>query len=184
MLLQSRSGYAPIAICSPKSAPAVIKYGAVGTASYTSASCVEEVKALAEGFPIKRALDCITNPESVSTCFRALGRVGARYACLEDCPEAWRERPSVKVKVVMGFEGMGVDVDLGHPSYTRKNNPKLHSIGCEWATEMQSMLDKGLLEPQKFREVKGGFEGVITALEMLHRGDVKGEKLVVRLGST
>lgn len=160
-----------------------MKYGAIGTASYTSADCVETIKSVSGGLPIKHALDCITDPDSVNVCFRALSRVGARYACLEDCPEAWRTRPSVKTKVVMGFELQGVDVDLGHPVYTRKANPKMHTIASEWTNEIQSMLDKGQIITQPVREVKGGFEGIIEALEMLRNGDVKGEKLAVQVAS-
>ena len=158
-----------------------MKCGAVGTASYTSATCVETIKSLAGGTPIKHALDCITDPESVSVCFSALSRVGARYACLEDCPESWRTRRSVKVKVVMGFESKGVDVDLGHPVYTRKANPELHAIGCEWTSDMQSLLDRGLITIQAVREVEGRFEGIIKALGMLQSGEVKGKKLAVRI---
>jgi len=179
----SRSGYAPIAVCSPKSAAQVMKYGAVGTASYTSTSakCVESIKSHAGGIPIKHALDCITDPESVGVCFGALSRIGARYACLEDCPESWRPRRSVKVKVVMGFELKGVDVDLGHPVYTRKANPALKAIATNWTKEMQSMIDKGKITSQKFREHEGEFEGIISGLEMLKTDQVRGEKLTVRL---
>ena len=91
-----------------------MKFGAVGTASYTSTTCVETIKSLAGGTPIKHALDCITDAESTAICFSALSRAGGRYACLEDCPDSWRTRRAVKVKVVMGFEMQGHDVDLGH----------------------------------------------------------------------
>ncbi|KAL2173168.1 chaperonin 10-like protein [Thermothelomyces heterothallicus CBS 202.75] len=176
-----QSGYAPIAVCSPKSAPQVISYGAVGTAAYTSKSCLEDIKKLAGGVPIKHALDCITDPESVATCFGALSRVGGRYACLEDCPQGWRTRPSVKVKVVMGFEAQGVDVDLGHPVYTRKANMDLHALASEWRAEMQSLLDQGLITTQPVRECGEGFEAVIKAVEILQRGESKGQKLVVTI---
>ncbi|MCJ1323142.1 hypothetical protein MMC15_008495 [Xylographa vitiligo] len=179
-----QSGYAPIAVCSSKSAPQVMKWGAIGTASYTSGACVDTIKSLAGGMPIKHALDCITDPESVAVCFGALSRVGGRYACLEDCPDSWRTRRSVKVKVVMGFESKGVDVDLGHPVYTRKKNPELHAIGSQWTKDIQSLLDQGLLTTQPVREVDGQFEGIIKALEMLQSGEVKGEKLAVKVSSS
>ncbi|KAJ4417397.1 transport protein particle 22 kDa subunit [Gnomoniopsis sp. IMI 355080] len=175
------SGYLPIAVCSAKSAPAVMKYGAVGTASYTSSNCAEDVKKLANGLPIKYALDCITDAESVATCFAVLARLGARYAGLEAIPDAWITRKSVKVKIVMGFEGQNYDVDLGHPLYSRKANPHLHRVAAMWATELQPLLDGSQLTTQKLREIEGGFEGMIRALEMLHSGEVKGEKLVIRV---
>lgn len=161
-----------------------MKYGAVGTASYTSKTCLEDIKKLAGGVPIKHALDCITDPDSAATCFGALARVGGRYACLEDCPEGWRTRPSVKVKVVMGFEGQGVDVDLGHPVYTRKANPALHALASEWRDEIQSLLDRGLITTQPIHECGEGFEAVIKAVEVLQRGESKGRKLVVTISKS
>ena len=120
-----------------------MKYGAVGMASYTSSTCAETIKLLAGGVPIKYALDCITDAESVAICFRALSCAGGRYVCLEDCPESWRTRRVVKVKVVMGFEMQGNNVDLGHPVYARKASLELHAIGALWAKEMQILLDNG-----------------------------------------
>jgi NADPH:quinone reductase-like Zn-dependent oxidoreductase len=160
-----------------------MNYGAIGTASYTSPNCVDQIRAIADGAPIKHALDCITNAESTAICFSALSRVGGRYACLEDCLEPWRTRRAIKVKVVMGFEGEGYDVDLGHPVYARKANPELHAIVSLWAREVQSLLDKGLLTTQPIREIDGQFEGIIKALEMLQSGEVKGEKLVVKVST-
>lgn len=176
-----QSGYSPIAVCSEKSAPVVEKYGAVGTASYTSKDCLDRIRTLAGGQPIKYALDCITDPESTAACFAVLARVGARYACLEECPESWRTRRAVKVKAVMGFEALGYDVDLGHETYARKANWELHGIASQWAMDIQTLLDRGMITTQKIREVIGGFGDIIQAVEMLQRGEVKGEKLVVRL---
>lgn len=178
---QFRSGYDPIAVCSPKSAPMVMEYGAVGTASYLSSDSLESVQSLANGLPIKYALDCITDAESTAFCYATLARVGARYACLEDCPESWRTRRAVKYKAVMGFEALGFDVDLNHPVYTRKANFELHGIALQWAQEIQSLLDQRQIKTQPIREIDGQFEGVIRALEMLQSGEVKGEKLVVRV---
>ena len=160
-----------------------MKFGAVGTVSYTSTNCVEVIKSLAGGTPIKHALDCITDAQSAAICFGALSRVGGRYACLEDCPESWRTRRAVKVKVVMGFEMLGFDVFPGHAVYERKANPKLHAMSTLWAKEVQSLLDKRLITTKPIQEVDGQFEGVIKALEMLHSGEVKGKKLVVRISS-
>lgn len=158
-----------------------MRLGAVGTASYTSPTCAQEIKDLAGGVAIKHALDCITDAESCAVCFACLARVGSRYACLEAIPDAWVTRRSVALKVVMGFEGQDRDVDLGHPVYSRRANPALHAVVARWARELQTVLDEGGLMTQPVREVEGRFEGVIEALEMLQRGEIKGEKLVVAI---
>ncbi|KAI1129022.1 GroES-like protein [Nemania abortiva] len=177
------SGYDPIAVCSEKSAPLVMSHGCVGTASYTSPTCAQDVKKLAGGRAITYVLDCITDAESVVTCFAAIGRTGGRYACLEAIPDAWITRRAVKVNTVMGFEGQNYDVDLGHPVYSRKANPGLHAVAARWAQELQPLLDNGSLATQQIREIPGGFEGVIAAMESLVKGEVKGEKLVVTIAS-
>ncbi|KAH3945414.1 trans-enoyl reductase sthE [Parastagonospora nodorum] len=175
------SGYSPIAVCSESSAPLCMSLGAIGTASYTSVTCAEDIKAIAKGSKIKHALDCITDVESMAICLASLSRTGGRYACLEAFPDAWLTRRAIAVKVVMGFEGQNVDVDLGHPVYTRKANPALHAVAGEWARELQLLLNDGQIKTQPMQEIGGSFEGVIKALEMLQRGDVKGKKLAIRI---
>ncbi|KAI1374303.1 GroES-like protein [Hypoxylon crocopeplum] len=177
------SGYAPIAVCSAKSAPAVMGFGAIGTASYTSPTCVEDIKRIANGMPIKHALDCITDADSAAACFASLARLGGRYACLEAIPDAWVTRRAVACKVVMGFEGQNYDVDLGHAVYSRKANPGLHAVAARWARELQPLIDAGHVTTQPIREIPGRFDGVITALEMLQKGEVRGEKLVVSIAT-
>lgn len=160
-----------------------ISFGAVGTASYTSSSCANEIKAHAHGVPIRYALDCITEAESTSACFAALGRTGGRYVCLEDLQDSWRTRRAVKVKVVMGYEIQGEDIEFEHDVYTRKARPELHAIGMEWAKDMQGLLDAGVLLKPPVREVEGGFNGVLAGLHELKAGKVRGGKLTVRLSA-
>ncbi|KAJ3542838.1 hypothetical protein NM208_g3892 [Fusarium decemcellulare] len=175
------SGYSPIAVCSPASAPLALEYGAVGTASYTSANCVETILSIAGGVPIKYALDCITDADSAAICFGALSRAGGRYVCLERFDERWRTRRAVKVKEVMGFEMQGIDVDLGDPVYSRSADPARKADCVRWAKEVQSLLNEGLLRPPPIHEVEQGWEGILDGLAMLQRGQVKGQKLVVRI---
>lgn len=176
-----RSGYAPIAICSAQSSALVRQFGAIGTASYTSSDCLEQVRALTQGAPVKHALDCITDEDSVRVCYGVLSRTGGKYACLEDFPEAWRTRRAVKVKVVMGFEGQGYDVDLNHPVYSRKSNPRLHALVVTWAREVQNLLNSGKLSTQPIKELDPSFGGVIEGLRILQSGQAGGRKLVARI---
>lgn len=148
-----------------------------------AADCLQRIKIIAAGSQIKHALDCITDAQSSATCFGALSRAGGRYACLEACPVSWRTRRAVRVKVVMGFEMQGHDVDLGNEEYRRAASPELFNIGCIWAIEMQKMLDAGRITTQPIDERRGGLESVILAIEALRNGEAKGKKLVVDLES-
>ncbi|KAL4976611.1 hypothetical protein BDW66DRAFT_150965 [Aspergillus desertorum] len=86
-------------------------YGAAVTASYTSKDCAATIKSLARK-PIRHVLDCIMDMESVPLRFSALARTGGRYAYREECLAEWRTRWAVRMKEVMGFRTLGVDMDL------------------------------------------------------------------------
>ncbi|KAF1362282.1 hypothetical protein EJ07DRAFT_174635 [Lizonia empirigonia] len=123
--LLSLMGYTPIAIASDKSAELAIGYRAVATASYAAKDCIKTVKSLA-GKPICRALDCITDAESAAICYGAMARTSGIYACLEECPDA---RRTVKVKEAMGFQIIGIDINLKGSTYRRPADQKFMNIG-------------------------------------------------------
>ncbi|KAI5918481.1 chaperonin 10-like protein [Camillea tinctor] len=179
--LLKASGYTPIAVASPASAALARKYGAYRTVSYLSTSCARDIQDAA-GVPIRHALDCITDAESVPTCFGALSRRGGNYACLEAFPEAWHTRRAVRAAVVMAYETTGVAVDLGEGSeYTRPAREDRHVLGIEAAAEVQQLLDQGLLSSHPAEEVQGGWQGILDGLQTLRGGRVKGKKLIVRI---
>ncbi|KAL6158890.1 putative secondary metabolism biosynthetic enzyme [Exserohilum turcicum] len=177
------SGYAPIAVTSTSSASLALKYGAVGTAIYTSPNCVQSIKEIAGGKPVKKVLDCITSEESAAHSFAAIARTGGRYAYLEGFNEAFRTRQTIRTKEVMGYEGLGVKIDLGPTPYSREANQTLFDVTARVAAEMQKLVDAGLIKTHPVKEVPGKWEGIIKGLEMLHRGEVRGQKLVVRISS-
>lgn len=191
-----RSGYRPIAITSPASAALARQYGAVGTASYLSASVVEDARQAAtataaaaaagnasSGNHIRHVLDCITTPESHAACMGAIARRGGRYACLEALDTSWPgARKAVRTGVVMAYEIAGRAVDYGAESaYTRPASAKSYALGVEAVGEMQPLIDGGRVVPHPVRELKGGWDGILKGLEMLRGGKVSGEKLVVRI---
>ena len=173
-------GYTPIAIVSNRSAALATHYGAAATASYLSKDCAATVKELAQK-PIRRVLDCITDAESVAICYGAVARTGGAYACLEECPDAWRTRRAIRVKEVMGFQVLGVPIDLGDSSYSRPADAKLMEIGMQWAGEMQVLMKAGRIKAHPLRELRNGWAGIVEGLEMLRKGEVRGQKLVVRI---
>jgi hypothetical protein len=81
----------------------------------------------------------------------------------------------------MGFEGFGHAVKLGDNTYSRKVNMELYSRGNQWAEEIQGMMDRDLIKPHPVCEVHGEWQGIIKGLGMLQRGEVRGQKLVIRV---
>lgn len=137
------------------------------------------------GFVLRRVLDCITSPESAATCFSAIARTGGRYACLEALDDTWRTRRLIRVKEVMGYEGLGRSAALGSAgsTYSRKANPALYALCQQWRDEVQGLLDTRMIQHHPMREIYGTWDGILEGLEMLKRGEVKGQKLVVRITS-
>ncbi|KAI1755486.1 putative alcohol dehydrogenase [Xylaria castorea] len=179
------SGYLPVAVTSPQSAALAVEYGASSTCFYTSPTCAESVRALA-GVPIRHALDCITSAESVATCFAALARTGGRYACLESLQDSWRTRRAVRVKEVMGYEGLGRDFQVSSETapgttYTRDASLTLAALYGRWTAEMQHLLDAGSIKHHPILQIEGQWNGIIKGVRMLQRGEVRGRKLVVRI---
>jgi NADPH:quinone reductase-like Zn-dependent oxidoreductase len=177
------SGYAPIAVTSTASAALSLKYGAVGAAIYTSPNCVQKIKEMAKGRPIKKVMDCITSGESAAHCFAAMARTGGRYACLEELDGSFQTRRAIRTKAVMGYEGLGVSVDLGATPYSRNANQQLFEVTARVTAEMQNVINDGLVKPHPIKEIPGKWEGIVKGLGLIQRGEVRGQKLVVRIAS-
>ncbi|KAI1147940.1 hypothetical protein F4825DRAFT_454975 [Nemania diffusa] len=145
-----------------------------------------------------RRRGCILNAKSATACFWVLARTGGRYACLEGFRLEWQSRRAVKVKQVMGYEGLGRNVrfegaqergNVKTTTYTRSANPVLAALCARWAGEMQSLLDSGSVKHHPVREISAGGDGdwadaIIKGLLILQRGEVRGNKLVVRFAAS
>jgi hypothetical protein len=126
-------------------------------------------------------MDCITSADSAAICFAAMARTGGQYACLEGLDESFQTRRAIHTKEVMGYEGLGVRIDLGPTSYSRDANQELFEVTTRVAGEMQVLLDADLIKTHPVRQVPGQWDGILDGLAMLQRGEVRGQKLVVRI---
>ncbi|KAL4811322.1 chaperonin 10-like protein [Aspergillus unguis] len=179
--LLSLSGYKPIATATSLASRLKDEYRAAVVVPYTSPTCAETIRSQhTGGHGVRHALDCICTPESVSVCFEALARVGARYACLDYVPPESRPRKSVKVDMPLAYTLHGSGVQLPEP-YRRDPDPSMLEFTRRWRDELQPLLDEEILKPHPPRELQRGWNGVIEGLEMLKRGEVRGQKLVVVL---
>lgn len=82
----------------------------------------------------------------------------------------------------MTYVVMGREVKLDGV-YHRDADQSKFDLGARWALEVQTLVDEGRLKCHPAREVPGGWQGVIQGLEMLKSGQVRGQKLVVKVGS-
>lgn len=77
---------------------------------------------------------------------------------------------------------MGQEVKL-EGAYHRDADPTKFDLGVRWREEVQNLLDQGRLRCHPVREVPGKWQGIIQGLDMLKAGQVRGQKLVVRVGN-
>lgn len=86
----------------------------------------------------------------------------------------------------MGYEGHGRRVEIGSvdSTYSRAANPALFELCCRWTGEMQGLLTAGKVKHHPFREVEGGWRGIVDGLAALQRGEVRAQKLVVRISDS
>ncbi|RYP81405.1 hypothetical protein DL769_001971 [Monosporascus sp. CRB-8-3] len=123
------SGYDPITTCSPHNFGLVRSRGASAVFDYTSPDVAAAIKTHTSG-RLKYALDCIADPHSVGVCYRAIQRVGGRYASLELVLDEmlWKRR-AVKPAFVMAPEVYGSEVKLAR-GYERPPNAENRKLAA------------------------------------------------------
>ncbi|KAH6880011.1 alcohol dehydrogenase GroES-like domain-containing protein [Thelonectria olida] len=178
--LLSIAGYDPIATVSNASADMVKSYGAVKTFPYSSSTCGDAIKKETKG-TMRHAIDCITTPESVQCCLKALGRAGGRCVTLEYADDELKTRKAVKFDMIMAYIAFGKGVELPAPYHREPDMDKLYSAS-RWRDDVQQLVDQRRIRCHPIQEVSGGWEGIIKGLEMIKDGQVRGKKLVVRVG--
>jgi NADPH:quinone reductase-like Zn-dependent oxidoreductase len=170
-----------VTTCSPKNFALVKAYGADLTFDYADRSTPEKIQSIT-GNRLRYALDCITDDDSVACCYTALGRIGARYTCLEYCRDELKTRKAVKFEFLMSLEVFGNPVRL-EGAYGRDANPGRHKAAVAWFREFQRMINEGKLIVHPTEMIEGGLSSVIGGLQRLQTGSISGAKLVALISS-
>lgn len=173
---QSRSGYTPIATCSPKNFPLAKSFGAEHVFDYSDPETANGIRKLT-GNKLRYALDCITDKDSVVLCYAAIGRMGGKYASLELCPEELQTRKAVQAKFVYALEIFGQPISLGK-GYDSEGSAELYEFAVSRYRMFQEVMDDGKLRAHPVQLLEGGFEGIVEGIKLLRTGSVSGKKLV------
>jgi NADPH:quinone reductase-like Zn-dependent oxidoreductase len=173
------SGLTPIATCSPRNFALVKSFGAEQTFDYSQPGCAADIKSFTKN-SLKYVLDCITDAESIQLCYAAIGRAGGRYSCLEIPPQHLLSRKAVKADFVMPLKIFGKRIALGG-AYERAACQSTFEAGVELVIAAQKLLDCGQIRCHPPRILSPGFGGILEGLDLLKRGQVSGQKLVVRI---
>lgn len=171
-----RSGYTPIATCSPKNFSLATSFGAEHVFDYSDPETTGKIRKLT-GNKLRYALDCITDKDSVALCYASIGRMGGKYASLELCPEELQSRKAVQAKFVYALEIFGKPISLGK-GYDSVGSVELYDFAVGWYQVFQGLMDDGKLRAHPVQLLEGGFEGIKEGMRLLGTGSVSGKKLV------
>jgi NADPH:quinone reductase-like Zn-dependent oxidoreductase/nucleoside-diphosphate-sugar epimerase len=177
--LLRKSGYRPIATCSPANFELVRSYGAEAVFDYHSPDVAERIHAYTKN-SLRYVLDIITEAQSMSHCYAAIGRVGGRYTCLEMYHNHLHTRKTVKPDFVKGWAMFGKRVALDD-GYGSEADPEVREFGARWYQILQRLLDEDKLMPHPIRIIPGRWDGILHGLELLKEKRVSAQKLVVRI---
>lgn len=175
------SGFDPIATCSPRNFALVRGAGASAVFDYTDPETPAAIKRHTKG-KLKHVVDCISDAQSVETCYEAIARYGGAYVSLELVPdEMLARRRAVRPAFIMANEIGGEGVSLPG-EYGKQPDPAKKHLGS-WSFAMcERLLHEGRLRPHPVQTLEGGLSGVLNGLTQLKCGGVSGAKLVVTLG--
>ncbi|KAI0410784.1 GroES-like protein [Xylaria grammica] len=173
------SGYDPIATCSPSNFDLVRGRGASAVFDYAEPDVAARIQLRTNG-RLKYVLDCISDANSVVTCYDAIQRPGGRYASLEVVPdELLARRRAVRHSFVLGAEVYGEEVRLGRAGYDRPADEQKHKLAVRYTKMIQRLLDQGRLRAHPVDVLAPGLQGVLQGLEFLAAGgQASGKKLV------
>ncbi|KAK2052682.1 zinc-binding dehydrogenase [Colletotrichum caudatum] len=169
----------PIAVCSPRNFDLARSRGAVEVFDYRDPECAEKIRTHTSN-NLMYALDCITTVESTQACFKAIGRAGGKYVSLDPFQEHVATRKVVKTDWVLGPAIFG-DGSTWPAPYGRPADPELKEFGSKLWAITQKLVDEGRLQHHPLHVLEGGFETIIRGMELVKKGQVSGEKIVVRL---
>ncbi|ETS80410.1 hypothetical protein PFICI_07939 [Pestalotiopsis fici W106-1] len=169
----------PIATCSAKNSEQVKSYGAEETFDYKEPGCAARIKAYTKN-NLRYALDCITNVQTTTFCYAALGRAGGKYVSLDPYSEHAAARRTVKGDWVLGPSIFG-DGSTWPAPYGRPPSDELRAYGEKLWRLAQELIADGKLRPHPARTLEGGLERISEGMEMVKNGQFAGEKCVVLL---
>ncbi|KAK4199540.1 chaperonin 10-like protein [Triangularia verruculosa] len=176
--LLKHAGLRPIASCSPSNFALVERFGAEKAFDYRSPTAAQEIKEYT-GNELAYALDCVTQADTTKLCYESIGRAGGRYVSLEPFRETVAQTRALTISPswVMVLSIFGRKVAL-EGEYGREAQPEDRKFGAEAFSAVQSLLDRGKIQPHPIKVMHGGWEGVIKGVDIIRTQALSGQKLV------
>ncbi|KAF5007625.1 hypothetical protein FDECE_6058 [Fusarium decemcellulare] len=172
-------GHRVISTSSEKNIELVKSYGADAAFDYRSPTCGANIKKYTKN-ALRYAIDPFGEARTMSICYEAIGRAGGKYCALEQYQEALATRRTVTPLLIMGSSIAGRGLVLPEP-YGSPPDPELGAWSLKFYKDLQRMIDEGRLKACPPRVLSGGFDAVLSGLDLLQKKQVSGEKLIVPL---
>lgn len=175
----SRCGMKVLATCSPHNFPLVKSYGADAVFDYhTHTDATTAIRAATKN-RLRYALDCISTDSTMEFCYACLGRTGGRYVRLEPFAASLHTRPTVTPDWVIGSMVHGKEIGWP-PPLAREADGDVRVWAAGWYRTVQRLLDAGRVRAHPVR-VSEGWEAILSGIEVLAKGEISGEKVIVRI---
>ncbi|KIW87266.1 uncharacterized protein Z519_12169 [Cladophialophora bantiana CBS 173.52] len=173
------AGMQVLAVCSKESFDLVRRYGADVVFDYRDAGCEKSLQDFTRGL-VRYTVDCISDVQSAAICSRAMGAEPGTYISFTaNGPEIGL--PNVKSVKIVSF------TVLGRVFSFRAKGPIFPVIeddaafGGKFADRLELLLRGGKLKPLRSEEREGGLTNIVSGLEELKAGRVRGRRLVYAL---
>lgn len=174
------SGYAPIAVCSPRHFVLLKSRGATSCFDYHSLNCAMQIKQHTNS-RLAYVVDCITTASSMKLCYEAMGSAGGRYVSLDPFSiRIEKTRKEIKASFCYALTIFGLPVELAG-DFARDAKPEDHKLALNWMKLAEALLGKGKIQAHPAVVKPGGLAGVIAGIDLLRKGDVSGQKLVYKV---
>ncbi|KAI2635285.1 GroES-like protein [Xylaria nigripes] len=178
-----KSGFIPIATCSPRNFQLLKEYGAEEAFDYHEPDSPETIRSYTKN-ALWYVVDCHCDGSSMEFCYKAIGRAGGKYTTLEPYHERLHTRKAIEPKFVLAAALLGENVGW-KPPYNLKADPELHSFGVAWSSCIQRMLKSGGIKTHPVRLHTGtGVGQILEGIATLKEHGLSGEKLVIRIMDT
>ncbi|KAM0338446.1 hypothetical protein ACHAPU_011323 [Fusarium lateritium] len=164
-----------IATYSPHNFDLVKSFGAEAVFDYRRAESTQEIRKFTSN-SLKYVLDCISEPETMQFCYKCIGRAGGRYTALEPFPQFLHTGPTTQPDWILGPTFLGKPIGWG-PPFERDGDPNVREFAKKWFATAQRLLDQGKLCTHPIKLMEGGFEAILSGLEMLRKKQISGQKL-------
>jgi len=165
-----RSGYKPIATCSPQNFELVKSMGAIEVWDYHDPDCVEKIKRFTDS-KLNLIWDTICSDSTAKLCAEVLA-YGGKYGKFLSGKFL---REDAKVTTTIAYMATGEPLAKG--PYQQEDTSAEFEFMKKWIAIVDPLLAAGKIKPHP-QKIGHGFDGILDGMDLMRDGKLSGGKLV------